>query len=154
LNGCARSPDATIDERLWKGDWSAPDKLTPMEKMQIELSDVISFTTTVRRKSSKSESTGCRLTTGRFYARSTWRAPTRAPSRDLPVAKKYKVAAFNWALLPGKHRPTCLGIPAETVHRPRAGRVVPRYLLLRWEPYRPEEAEFIKQMTGYKGKRR
>jgi len=36
-------PTQPLTSGLWKGDWSAPDKLSPMEKMQIELSDVISF---------------------------------------------------------------------------------------------------------------
>ena len=28
---------------VWNGDWSSPDKLGPMEKIQLALSDVISF---------------------------------------------------------------------------------------------------------------
>jgi len=39
----AGNPTQPLTSGLWKGDWSAPDKLSPMEKMQIELSDVISF---------------------------------------------------------------------------------------------------------------
>ena len=28
---------------VWKGDWSTPEKMTAMDRLQIELSDVITF---------------------------------------------------------------------------------------------------------------
>ena len=36
-------PTQPLTSGVWKGDWSSPDKLGPTEKIQIELSDVISF---------------------------------------------------------------------------------------------------------------
>ncbi len=36
-------PKQPLTSGVWKGDWSAPEKLTPMEKIQLGMSDVISF---------------------------------------------------------------------------------------------------------------
>src|SRR5271165_6441173 len=37
------NPKQPLTSGVWKGDWSSPEKLGPMEKIQINYSDVISF---------------------------------------------------------------------------------------------------------------
>ena len=36
-------PTPAGDAGVWQGDWSSPDKLTPIQKIQMEQSDIISF---------------------------------------------------------------------------------------------------------------
>jgi hypothetical protein len=88
---------------LWKGDWSSPEKLDAMEKMQVQLSDVISF-----HNYDDPES---------FQKHVTWLLPYHRPvlcteymargnystfEGTLPIAKKYHVAAYNWGFAAGK----------------------------------------------------
>ncbi len=39
----AANPQQPLTSGVWKGDWSTPEKLGPMEKIQVNYSDVISF---------------------------------------------------------------------------------------------------------------
>lgn len=39
----AANPVQPLTSGVWKGNWSYPATLSPMEKLQLELSDVISF---------------------------------------------------------------------------------------------------------------
>ena len=39
----AVDPLQPLTSGVWKGDWSSPEKLSPIEKIQLEQSDVISF---------------------------------------------------------------------------------------------------------------
>ena len=36
-------PTQPLTSGVWQGDWSSPDKLSPVARLQIDLSDVISF---------------------------------------------------------------------------------------------------------------
>ena len=71
----------------------------------------------------------------------------------LPVAKKYKVAACNWGLVFGKSQ---TNLPWDSWQNPYTDHEPAMWfhdiLSFDGKPYRPEEAEFIKQMTGAKGK--
>jgi hypothetical protein len=88
---------------VWKGDWSTDDKLAPMERIQLESSDVISF----HNYDSGAE----------FEKRIKWLQRYRRPilcteymargngstfQGSLPIAQKYRVAAFNWGFVAGK----------------------------------------------------
>ena len=88
---------------VWKGDWSADEKLSPMERIQLEQSDVISF----HNYDNGPE----------FEKRITWLQRYRRPilcteymargngstfQGSLPLAKQYNVAAINWGFVAGK----------------------------------------------------
>jgi hypothetical protein len=99
----AMQPVQPLTSGVWKGDWSAPDKLSPMEKIQIALSDVISF-----HNYDKPEE---------FEKRVLWLQQFHRPilcteymargngstfQGTLPIARKYRVAAINWGFVAGK----------------------------------------------------
>ena len=115
---------------VWKGDWSSDDKLSPMERIQLENSDVISF----HNYDNGTE----------FEKRIQWLQRYHRPilcteymargngstfEGSLPVAKKYKVAAINWGFVAGK---TQTYLPWDswqtTLRQSRAGGMVPRDL--------------------------
>ncbi|HEV7511700.1 MAG TPA: cellulase family glycosylhydrolase [Candidatus Acidoferrum sp.] len=96
-------PSQPLTSGVWKGAWSSSEKLDPLEKIQIERSDIISF-----HSYDKPEE---------FEKRIVWLQPYRRPilcteymargngstfEGSLPVAKKYHVAAINWGLVAGK----------------------------------------------------
>ncbi len=97
------NPSQPLTSGIWVGNWSAHDSLRPIEKTQIEQSDVVSF----HNYDSAEE----------FEKRIKWLQRYDKPmmcteymSRgngstfqgSLPIAKKYKVAAINWGLVDGK----------------------------------------------------
>jgi hypothetical protein len=97
------NPSQPLSSGVWAGDWSTPQTLKPIEKAQIEESDVITF----HNYESAQE----------FEKRIKWLQQYDRPmicteymSRgngsffegSLPVAKKYNVGAINWGLVDGK----------------------------------------------------
>ena len=99
----AMHPTQPLTSGVWKGDWSSPEKLSPVEKIQIELSDVISF-----HSYDKSEEFEKRVLWLRQYHRPILCTEYMARSNGstfqgtLPIARKYRVAAINWGLVAGK----------------------------------------------------
>ena len=135
---------------VWKGDWSADEKLSPMERIQLESSDVISF----HNYDSGPE----------FEKRIQWLQRYRRPilcteymargngstfQGSLPIAKRYHVAAINWGFVAGK---TQTYLPWDSWQKPYVDREPSIWFheVFRNDgrPYIPEEVEFIKRMTG------
>jgi Cellulase (glycosyl hydrolase family 5) len=148
----ARAAGATqpLTSGVWKGDWSSPDKLGAMEKIQTGLSDVISF-----HNYDKPEE---------FEKRVIWLQPYHRPiicteymargngstfQGTLPIAKKYKVAAINWGLVAGK---TQTFLPWDSWKHPYTDRqpAIWFHEIFRsnGQPYNKDEVEFIRSITG------
>nr|CAA9286242.1 GH5_13 / GH5 [uncultured Armatimonadetes bacterium] len=146
----AAGPQQPLTCAVWKGDWSSPEKMTAMDRIQIESSDVISF----HNYDNPAE----------FEKRVKWLLPYNRPilcteymargnrstfQGTLPIAKKYRVAAINWGLVAGK---TQTYLPWDSWQRPYTDRepsvwfhevFYPNGL-----PYRFTEVAFIREMTG------
>jgi hypothetical protein len=96
-------PVQPITSGIWIGNWSAHDSLRPIEKLMIEESDVISF-----HNYDNGQEFEKRILQLQRYKRPL--LCTEYMSRgngstfegSMPVAKKYKVAAYNWGLVSGK----------------------------------------------------
>jgi hypothetical protein len=150
----ATEPLQPLTSGVWRGDWSSPDKLTPMEKIQLEQSDVISF----HNYSGPEE----------FEKRVRWLQAYNRPilcteymarpngstfQGTLPVARKYKVAAYNWGFVAGK---TQTYLPWDSWQKPYTDREPEVWFHEIFQkdgtPYRQEEVAFIREIVGYKGK--
>ncbi len=135
---------------VWKGDWSSPEKMGVMERMQIYLSDVISF----HNYDAPEE----------FEKRIKWLTRYNRPilcteymargnkstfEGSLPIAKRYNVAAINWGLVAGK---TQTYLPWDSWRQPYIDRepAVWFHEVFRTDgtPYRAEEVELIKRLIG------
>ena len=146
----AAHPTQPLTSGVWHGDWSSPDKLSAMEKIQIEMSDVISF----HNYDSPPE----------FEKRVLWLQRYHRPilcteymargngstfEGTLPIAKKYHVAAFNWGLVAGK---TQTYLPWDSWAKPYTDRepAVWFHEIFRQDgrPYKQEEADFIRKIVG------
>ena len=115
---------------VWKGDWSSDDKLSRMERVQLENSDVISFHnydkgTEFEKRIQWLQRFHRPILCTEYMARgngSTFEG-------SLPIAKKYKVAAINWGFVAGK---TQTYLPWDswqtTLRQSPAGGMVPRDL--------------------------
>jgi hypothetical protein len=144
----AMHPAQPLTSGVWKGDWSVPDKLSPMEKIQIALSDVISF-----HNYDKPEE---------FEKRVLWLQQFHRPilcteymargngstfQGTLPIARKYRVVAINWGFVAGK---TQTYYPWDSWQHPYIDHqpAVWFHDILRTtgEPYDKGEVSFIKEM--------
>ena len=136
---------------VWKGDWSSDDKLSPMERVQLEHSDVISFHNYDKA--------------AEFEKRIQWLQRFHRPilcteymargngstfEGSLPIAKKYKVAAINWGFVAGK---TQTYLPWDSWQKPYVDRqpAVWFHEIFKQDgtPYRPEEVDLLRKLTKH-----
>jgi len=150
--GWARSvhPEQPLTSGVWSGDWSSLDKMTPMARAQVELSDVISF-----HNYGWPEEFEARVKDLQQFHRplicTEYMARGAGSTFDtiLPLARQYHVAAINWGLVKGK---TQTNLPWDSWERP--------YVLMQptvWfhdvfypdgTPYRQHEVDLMRQLTG------
>ena len=146
----AANPRQPLTSGVWQGDWSSPAKWSPITRTQFEESDVISFhnydpPAEFTRRVESLEPLGRPLICTEYMARgngSTFQG-------SLPVGKKYKVAMINWGFVAGK---TQTNLPWDSWQKPYTDRAPAIWFHEIFypdgKPYRPEEVEFIRQMTG------
>jgi hypothetical protein len=145
-------PKQPLTSGVWKGDWSTPEKLSAIEKLQLDLSDIISF----HNYSSPDD----------FEKRVKWLQRYNRPlicteylargfnstfQGIMPVAKTHRVALYNWGLVVGK---TQTHLPWDSWQTPYIDREPSVWhheiLYSDGRPYKEEEVDFIKKMTGVK----
>lgn len=145
------NPSQPLTAGVWAGNWSDPAKLKPIDKIQLEESDIISF-----HNYDNGEE---------FEKRIQWLQPYGRPilcteymSRgnkstfegSLPVAKKYKVAAYNWGFVAGK---TNTIYPWDSWQKPYATEPdLWFHDIFRpdGQPYKQAEVDLIKNLTTIK----
>lgn len=146
----AAGPTQPLTSGVWKGDYSADEKLDPMQRVQLEQSDIISFhsyddATEFEKRINWLQRYNRPILCTEYMARGN--KSTFVGS--LPVAKKYNVAAINWGLVQGK---TQTHLPWDSWQKPYV-----EYEPWIWfhevfrtdgTPYMREETELIKRMTG------
>jgi hypothetical protein len=143
-------PAQPLTSGVWQGDWSSPEKLSPLEKIQILSSDVVSFhnyngPADFEKHVQWLEQYHRPILCTEYMARgngSTIRA-------ILPVAKKHRVAAINWGLVAGK---TQTNLPWDSWQKPYTDREPAMWhheiFRLDGKPYREDEVAFIREMTA------
>jgi len=143
-------PEQPLTAGVWKGDWSTPEKMTEMDRLEIDLSDVITF----HNYDSPTE----------LEKRINWLMRYNRPMicseymargngsfffGSLPVGKVHKVGMINWGFAQGK---TQTHLPWDSWQRPYVDRepTVWFHEIFRNDgtPYIVEEVEFIQRMTG------
>ncbi len=146
-------PAQPLTSGVWHGDWSSPEKLGPMQRMQAEESDVISF-----HSYGWPEHFEERVQWLRRYGRpilcTEFMARSVGSTFDgvLPLAKKYHIAAINWGLVAGK---TQTYLPWDSWRKPYVTDEPPVWFheVFRPDgrPYREAEAKLIRELTGKAG---
>ena len=144
------NPQQPLTAGVWKGDWSTPEKMTEMDRLQIELSDVVTF----HNYDSPSELER-RINWLKRYNRPLICTEYMARGNGsfffggLMVGKVHNVGMINWGFVQGK---TQTHLPWDSWDRPYVDREPSIWFheVFRNDgtPYIPEEVEFIKRMTG------
>lgn len=146
----AAIPDQPLTSGLWHGDWSSPDKLSPIEKIQLENSDIITFHNYGNAEDFEKHVKWLQqyhrpILCTEYMARpqgSTFQA-------ILPIAKKYDVAAINWGFVAGK---TQTYLPWDSWQHPYTDHAPDVWfheiLHPNGAPYNPQETEFIRNIIA------
>jgi len=145
-------PSQPLTSGVWKGDWSSLDKLDPMEAVQIENSDILTFHNyswpeDFEQRVENLERFHRPIICTEYMARGTG----SIIDTILPLAKRYHVGAINWGLVAGKSQtylpwdswqhPYVLSQPLVWFHD---------IFYLNGSPYRRREVEIIRDLTSNK----
>lgn len=144
------NPRQPLTSGVWRGDWSSPEKMTEMDRLQIELSDVITFhsydsPSELERRVNSLKRYNRPLICTEYMARGNG----SFFMGSLMVGKVHNVGMINWGLVQGK---TQTHLPWDSWEHPYTDREPSIWFhdVFRTDgtPYIPEEVEFIKRMTG------
>jgi hypothetical protein len=147
----AANPSQPITSGIWVGDWSSHDKLKPIEKIQLEQSDIISFHNydngpEFEKRITWLQRYGRPLLCTEYMAR-----PNNSTFQSfLPIAKKHNVAMYNWGFVDGKTQtiyPWDSWTKTYTAEPPLWFHDIFRS---DGTPYRAEEVQLIRELTGSK----
>jgi Cellulase (glycosyl hydrolase family 5) len=148
----AREAGATqpLTSGVWDGDWAQPEKLDPIQRIQLEQSDVLSFHNYsgpddflkhVRELQKFNRPILCT----EYMAR-----PMNSTFQGiLPIAKENKVAAINWGLVAGK---TQTYLPWDSWQHPYVDKQPDVWFHEIFhtdgKPYRQSEVDLIRKLTS------
>jgi hypothetical protein len=140
-------PSQPLTSGVWQGQWSNPNELQPIARIQIEMSDVVSF-----HSYDKPEEFKKRILSLQQYHRPILCTEYMARKNgstfegSLPIAREYHVAAINWGLVAGR---TQTYFPWDSWQHPYTDRepVMWFHEIFRGDgtPYSVEEVSFIKK---------
>jgi hypothetical protein len=142
------NPTQPLTSGIWLGDWSSDETLKPHERIQLELSDVISFhcygpADDAERRCQQLKRYGRPMYCTEYMSR----ASGSTFDTILPVFKKYGVGAYNWGFVAGK---TQTNYPWDSWQRPYPNEPELWFHdIFRGDgsAYREEEVELIRNLT-------
>ncbi|WP_018627464.1 cellulase family glycosylhydrolase [Niabella aurantiaca] len=145
------NPSQPLTSGVWAGNWESDSTLKPIERLQLQESDIISFhcyddSLTLRKKISQLKRYNKPLWCTEYMAR-----PNKSTFQSsLPIAKENNVAMINWGFVDGKSQtifPWDSWTKTYTAEPPLWFHDIFRK---DGTPYKQEEVDFIKSMTGKK----
>ncbi|UWZ85847.1 cellulase family glycosylhydrolase [Occallatibacter riparius] len=146
----AAQPIQPLTSGVWTGDWSSIDKMSPMARVQIQESDVITF-----HNYGWPEEFAARVEQLQQFHRpiicTEYMARGAGSTFDtiLPLAKKENVGAINWGLVKGRSQTY---LPWDSWQHPYINETPPVWFHdVFYEdgtPYRAREAQIIREATG------
>jgi hypothetical protein len=141
-------PQQPLTTGLWRGDWSSPDKLTEMEKIQLDNSDVVSFHSYAKPDEFEKRVVWLEALHRPILCTEYMARPNGSTFQSiLPIAKKHNIGAYNWGLVAGK---TQTYLPWDSWKSPYIDRqpAVWFHEIFRQDgtPYSPEEVAFLKSI--------
>jgi hypothetical protein len=143
-------PTQPLTSGVWRGDWTSEDKLSKTDRIQLNMSDIISFHSyeapdVFEKRIQSLQRYNRPILCTEYMARgnkSTFEG-------SLPVGKKHNVAMVNWGLVAGK---TQTFLPWDSWQKPYVGREPAIWFHEVFHrdgrPYKQEEVDLLRAMTG------
>lgn len=147
----AAKPTQPLTSGIWKGGWNGPEKMNAMERIQLDYSDVISF----HNYGAPPEFERIIVELQRHHrpilcTEYMARGNNSTFEGSMPIAKKYKVAAYNWGLVAGK---TQTFLPWDSWQKPYVDREPAIWFHEVFKTdgsaYKAEEVELIRRLTTH-----
>ncbi len=143
------NPSQPLTSGLWAGNWESDSTLKPIEKLQVEESDVLSFHNYDKPEDFQKRVEQLMRYNKPLFCTEYMARPNGSTFQGfLPIAKKHKVAMINWGFVDGKSQtiyPWDSWTKQYTAEPPLWFHDIFRK---DGTPYKQEEVDFIKQMTG------
>jgi len=146
----AANPSQPLTSGLWDGgDWSKEADLTLIQKVQLEESDIISFHNyespeSFENRIKQLQKYGRPLLCTEYMAR-----PNKSTFEgSLPIAKKYKVGAYNWGFVDGKTQTKYAWDSWDKQYTNEPSLWFHDILRVDGTPYSEKEVQLIKSLTG------
>lgn len=143
------NPSQPLTSGVWAGNWEADSTLKPLERLQLEESDIISFhcyddSLTLKKKIGQLQRYNKPLFCTEYMAR-----PNKSTFQSsLPVAKANKVAMINWGFVDGKSQTIYPWDSWTKIYTGEPPLWFHDIFRKDGSPYKQEEVAFIKSMTG------
>jgi cellulase (glycosyl hydrolase family 5) len=146
----AAAPTQPLTCGVWQGDWSDAGKLSAIQRIQLDNSDVISFHnyengTEFAKRVEWLQRYNRPLLCTEFMARGNGSTFQEV----MPVAKRHRIALYNWGFVAGK---TQTQLPWDSWQKPYVDREPTIWFHEIFHrdgtPYRQQEVDFIRKMTG------
>lgn len=143
------NPSQPITSGIWLGDWSTHEGLRPIEKLQIEQSDVISFhnyddPAEFEKRIKFLQRYERPLLCTEYMAR-----PNGSTFQGfLPIAKQYNIAMYNWGFVDGKSQTKYPWDSWDKDYTDEPPVWFHEVLRADGTPYDQEETDLIKQLTA------
>lgn len=143
------NPSQPLTSGIWSGNWESDSTLKPIEKLQLEESDIISFhsyddSLTLSKKIQQLQRYNKPLFCTEYMAR-----PNKSTFQSsLPIAKQNKVAMINWGFVDGKSQTIYPWDSWTKKYTAEPNLWFHDIFRKDGTPYKQEEVDFIKQMTG------
>ena len=143
------NPSQPLTSGVWAGDWSSPDKLKPIEKVQLDQSDIITFHNyengeEFEKRIKWLQQLGRPLICTEYMARGN----KSFFETTLPIAKKYKVGAINWGLVDGKTQTKFAWNSWDKKYNSAPKIWFHEIFHTDGKPYKQEEVELITKLTS------
>jgi hypothetical protein len=143
------NPTQPLTSGVWRGEWTS-DKLSPMARVQIEQSDVISFHSyeapdKFEERAKTLAAYGRPLICTEYMAR-----PQNSTFQGiLPIGKRLHIGMYNWGFVAGKSQ---TNLPWDSWQHPYVDHPPAVWFhdifYPDGRPYRPEEVSFIRRIIG------
>lgn len=143
------NPSQPITSAVWRGDYSEPDQLEPMDDFMINHSDIISFhqyegPEKFREVMTDLQQYGRPLLCTEYMARGNG-----STFEDiLPIMKEHEIGAYNWGFVAGKSQTIYPWDSWTKTYTAEPDLWFHDIFRANGEPYREEEVKLIKQLTG------
>ncbi|WP_339654763.1 1,4-beta-xylanase [uncultured Salegentibacter sp.] len=145
----AANPTQPLTSGVWIGDWSDPENMEPMHKMQLEQSDIITFHNydspeDFEKKIKDLKRYGKPILCTEYMAR-----PNGSTFQGfLPIAKEYNVGMYNWGFVDGKTQTKYPWDSWTKTYTSEPDVWFHEVFRNNGEPYDDEETELIKELTA------
>jgi hypothetical protein len=143
------NPSQPLTSAVWAGDWSSAATLQPIEKVQLDQSDIITFhnyenPVEFEKRIIWLQALGRPVICTEYMARGNG----SFFSGTLPLAKKHHVGAYSWGLVDGKTQTKYAWDSWDKQYTAPPELWFHEIFQANGEPYKPEEAVLIKELTA------